>query len=240
VDEDVRAVTRVRPALAALAIALSACGSASTGASDGGSADAGPAASADEGCPADAGPGDPRFATRVVSFEPGEGAGYGQSRLPCVVLGPPHGGGDAMGSLDVLSLGRGGSIVLGFDREIVDGPGPDLIVFENPFLGFVETGVVAVSEDGQDWHEWACGADQPDAGYPGCAGVHPVYAAPGNGVDPADPATAGGDAFDLADLGVARARYVRVRDSGANTYQCCSGGFDLDAVAVVHGAPGPP
>src|SRR5438309_1685943 len=54
------------------------------------------------------------FADRVVSFNPGAHAGFGQDGLPGVVLGPPRGGGDGMGSLDVLSLGREGTLVLEF------------------------------------------------------------------------------------------------------------------------------
>jgi hypothetical protein len=141
-----------------------------------------------------------------------------------------------MGSLDVLSLGREGSIVLELtDTAVVDGPGVDLLVFENPFGNYVETGVVAVSEDGQVWHEFPCGLTAE--GFPGCAGVHPVHSSPDNGFSPTDPAAAGGDGFDLATLGVTRARFIRIRDSGANGYGGNSGGFDLDAVAVVNGGP---
>ncbi|RYZ33379.1 MAG: cell surface protein, partial [Myxococcaceae bacterium] len=43
------------------------------------------------------------------------------------------------------------------------------------------------------------------------------------------------DGFDLAAVGLTRARFVRIRDSGANGYAGTSGGFDLDAVAVVNG-----
>ena len=145
------------------------------------------------------------------------------------------GRGDA-GSLDVLSLGREGEIILELtDIGIVDGPGPDLIVFENPFTGWYETGVVGVSEDGASWSEWDCEADNPDDGFPGCAGVGLVWTHPDNDIDPTDPETAGGDAFDLADLGLERARFVRVRDSGFNSYAGTSGGFDLDAIAVANG-----
>lgn len=171
------------------------------------------------------------FADVVVSFTPGAGAGYGQEDLPDVVLGPPFAvpGG---GSLDVLSLGDGGEIVLEFnDIGLIDGPGVDLLVFENPFPGWTETGVVAASEDGVAWQEWPCDTESQA----GCAGVQSVNSNPGNGIDPTDPALAGGDGFDLAALGLARARFVRVRDSGANSYEGSSGGFDLDAVAVVNG-----
>src|SRR5271169_3716372 len=96
------------------------------------------------------------FADFVVSFMPGSGAGFGQDKLPGIVLGPPYGGGETQGSLDVLSLGNNGVIVLGFDPPVIcDGPGPDLTVFENPFhvgsptgLVFAEYGIVAVSQDG--------------------------------------------------------------------------------------------
>ena len=179
-------------------------------------------------------PSDP-FADAVVSFSPGENAGFGQDKLPGVVLGAPQGGGSG-GSTDVVSLGDQGTIIVEFtDIGLVDGPGPDLLVFENAFTGWVETGFVAVSDDGVTFAEWPCAADDAANGYPGCAGVAPVYASPDNDVDPTDPATAGGDAFDLADVGLGAARYVRIRDSGANPYAGTTGGFDLDAVAVVNG-----
>ena len=178
-------------------------------------------------------PGPDPFADLIVSFEPGDNAGFGQDQLPDVVLGSPEGGGES-GSLDVLSLGREGRIVLGFDDiGLVDGEGPDLLVFENPFPGWTETGEVSVSEDGETWLTWPC--DPSAEGSPGCAGLGQVWASSDNDIDPTDPETAGGDAFDLAELGLARARYVAVVDSGANSYDGVAGGFDLDAIAVVHG-----
>lgn len=179
--------------------------------------------------------GDP-FADELVAFEPGEGAGYGQESLPSVVLGPPEGQGDQAGSEDVVSLGTGGQIVLCFsDGVAVDGDGPDLLVFENPFVGWLETGAVAASEDGVTWSEWPCDPSDVEGGYPGCAGTHPVYSRPDNGIDPTDPAAAGGDPFDLADLGLASASCVRIRDTGTNPTAEPTGGFDLDALAVVNG-----
>jgi hypothetical protein len=178
------------------------------------------------------------FGDEVISFAPGPTAGFGQSGLPCIVLGPPVGGGPTAGSLDVVSLGDQGSIVLAFDDvEVVDGPGPDLLVFENALPGFAEPGFVAVSDDGQTWHEWPCEPQDADGGYPDCAGIHATLSNPTNGVSPTDPAVAGGDAFDFADLGVSRARYVRIRDSGFSRYGGTTGGFDLDAIAAVHAVP---
>lgn len=172
------------------------------------------------------------FADVVVSFEPGDASGFGDLDD---VLGAPRGGGD-QGSLDVLSLGDGGVIILEFtDLALTDGPGPDLLVFENPFVGWPETGFVAVSDDGETWAEWPCDPVDEKAGFPGCAGVNNVWTNPVNDIDPTDPTEAGGEAYDLADLGVSEARFVRITDSGENSYEGVAGGFDLDAVAVVNG-----
>jgi hypothetical protein len=227
-------------ALAAL-LSLAACGDGdgpATPAVDAGTQDSGTDAGSDAGVrPPDV------YADAVVEYVPGDGAGFGQDRFPDVVLGPPAGAGPDNGSLDVLSLGRGGRIVLRFtDVAIIDGPGVDLLVFENAFAlpgggTYAETGLVEVSDDGVAWKAFACAFNDADAGYPGCAGVHPVQANPANGVSATDPAVAGGDGFDLATVGLARARFVRITDTGANGYGGTSGGFDLDAVAVVNGAP---
>lgn len=194
-------------------------------------------AACDDGAALDPAPPPDPYADRVVSFTPGPGAGYGADKLPAVVLGPPHGAGDAAGSLDVVSLGQGGTLVLALDDQpLIDGPGPDLLVFENPFAGYIETARVAVSADGAVWHEWPCASQQPPD-YPGCAGVEPVYSAPGSKIAATDWPAAGGDAFDLADLGAIGPgpfRFVRVVDSGSNPSAGSAAGFDLDAVAVLH------
>ena len=168
----------------------------------------------------------------------GASAGFGQDKLPCVVMGPPQGGGDLQGSLDVLSLGNGGSITLAFGGQtIVDGPGADFIVFENPFFAggdpsavFAELATVSVSEDGITWKTFPCDAVSPP--YGSCAGWHPVYANPGTNIDATDANVAGGDAFDLADLGLSAARFVRITDRVDQVG--LAGAFDLDAVALVH------
>lgn len=181
------------------------------------------------------------FAVEVLSFEAGEGAGHGQEMLPGVVLGPPDGAGRSMGSLDVLSLGVGGVVTLRLGQAVVDGEGPDLIVFENAFevggnpdVIYREPGEVSVSDDGERWFTFAC--DVQNVAQSSCAGVHTVLSSRANGVSPLDPSVAGGDALDLAQIGVKRARFVRIRDlskGGAGP----TAGFDLDAIAVVHGEP---
>ncbi|RAL21537.1 cell surface protein [Lujinxingia litoralis] len=182
------------------------------------------------------------YASEVVSFTPGEGAGFGEGNLPDVVLGPPQGKGTTSASLDVLSLGAGGEIVLGFgDRVIVDGEGADFVVFENPFYAdgdpdqvFAELGEIAVSEDGEAWHTFECVASPDDAPpYVGCAGWRPTLAYEALEHPELSVAITGGDAFDLAEVGLSRARFVRIRDLwgvGASPSQ----GFDLDAVGILH------
>lgn len=189
----------------------------------------------------DASPGGP-FVTGVVSFSPGPCGGFGAGSLPGVVEGPPIGGGTSKGSTDVVSLGVGGSIVVSFaPNAIVDGPGVDFVVFENAFdIGgnaqnvYAEPGEVSVSDDGATWFTYPCTATAGNPPYGQCAGVNPVLSAP-NGISPLDYPACGGDGFDLADLGVAHARYVRIVDHSGEP---CSGGdttgFDLDAIAIIH------
>jgi hypothetical protein len=189
-----------------------------------------------------------RFVTTVVSFTPGDCAGFGIPDMPGVVLGPPVGAGALQGSLDVVTLGYKGEIVLSFaPNAISDGPGEDFIVFENAFYAngdpnkpAADLGEVSVSDDGTTWKTYPCAA----AAFPPygkCAGWHPVYSAPGNGISPIDPKTAGGEAFDLAEVGLTSARFVRIRDMGtsacpASPPKPTNLGFDLDAVSVINSA----
>jgi hypothetical protein len=219
----------------AVALCAAACGGGSpsgpgeSAGLDGGSSDAADAFACD-------GPGS-RYVTDVVAFSFGAtGQNFGQDAFPANIFGPPKAGDPGTGSTDVVSLGNGGSVTVAFaGNEIVDGPGPDFIVFENAFdIGnnpanpYAELGIVEVSQDGAQWYAYPCTATQYPYGT--CAGWHPVFANPDtNSIDPTDPATAGGDPFDLADLGLSWARYVRVTDRPDDSTV-----FDLDAVAIVH------
>ncbi len=175
------------------------------------------------------------FATNVVSTAWGTGQSFGRNEMPKVVLGPPQGGGCCNGSLDVVSLGNGGSVVLGFERRILDGPGADFVVFENPFEFandlYAELGTVEVSDDGVNFHAFPCTAVTSPFGR--CAGWHPVFL---NGVEqPVIPSNAGGDAFDLGEVGLTEAAFVRVTDR-VDIDPPDHGSFDLDAVGIVHGS----
>jgi len=200
------------------------------------------------------------FADAVVSVTIGEGGGAGAA---ADVLGAPRGAGAFQGSSDTLSLGLGGSIVVAFeDNVVVDGPGPDLTVFENAFLlrglvtypPYAEPATVSVSADGVHWATFPCAAAEAPW-YPGCAGVYPVFA---NADDPLAPSPlepssasiaslvdvpvdafvapggSGGDSFDLAQVGLAAIRFLRI-DGGMRDRRLGGlSGFDLDAVAALH------
>ena len=170
------------------------------------------------------------FIDEVVSIEYGEGAGFGQENYPDIVYGPPKGGGELSGSLDVLTIGEGGSIVFSFrDVDIINEDGADLIIFENPFVGWTEPAIAAASIDGIEWVEWPCDENT----WAGCVGIEPVFSHLNNCIDARDPENAGGDALDLSDIGMESARYIKITDAGISGL----GGFDLDAAAVLHTKP---
>lgn len=209
-----------------------------------------------------------RYADAVESYTQGDNGGFNASFLPDVVLGPPKGSGLFQGSLDVVSLGRSGSIELRFDDNvIVDGPGVDFTVFENPFLElgagsiteppFAEPARVGVSQDGVDWQWFPCSlAMGGGPHWPGCAGVYPVLSDDDTPppwiptttpiedlvglhiLEIQAPTGSGGDSFDLADVGLAWARYVRIEAASFDTEAVGSGNsaFDLDAIVAVNSA----
>ncbi len=183
---------------------------------------------------------------------PPSGAGYFQGSFDVVSLG-------LGGSIELEFV----------DNVVVDGPGFDLTIFENAFLTllglitdsvFSEPGRVLVSQDGVGWVAFPCALDVLEHPlYPGCAGVYPVlsnalYPATGHASIPSEtpvddllgvdattlvPEGSGGDSFDLADVGLTWARFVRIEAApfvvgpvGADT-----AGFDLDAVVAARSAP---
>ncbi|RMD90888.1 MAG: T9SS C-terminal target domain-containing protein [Calditrichaeota bacterium] len=187
------------------------------------------------------------WADAVVSFTPGEGAGFGQNFFPDNVLGPP----DPDPTLspvnpsskpqELLSLGKGGEIILEFtDNFIVDKEGVDFTVFENAFYingdttqPFIEAAFVAVSMDGQTWFEFPWDTTT----WSGFAGVTPTK----DNQHPTDPQVSGGDSFDLADVGLPWAKFVKLTDIGDLKQEgAFNGDFDLDAVVAVHSQPGQP
>jgi len=130
---------------------------------------------------------------------------------------------------------------------------------------FAEPGKVEVSANGVTWLAFpynaaalaSVGSQQtPCSAIPllhGLAGITPTFT--GNWTVPDDPnvwdpngtggvSGAGGDAFDLATVGLAQARFVRITDLNLGTGIAGNAeGFDLDAVVALHslpfGQPGP-
>lgn len=152
------------------------------------------------------------YATQVVSYTQGTGGGI---FLTDNVLGGPRGAGLGSGSLHVLTIGAGGSLTLGFDVTICDGPGADFTAFENGFLFgpvfggsvFAECAFVEVSTNGVDFARFPVKYYAPTAnGTPmgslaGLCGGMPVLAnVLTNTISPFDPVVSGGESFDLADL----------------------------------------
>jgi hypothetical protein len=91
---------------------------------------------------------DPRivaWAQDCASYLPGAGATDARFMMPSQALGPA-----GASTLDVVTLGNGGSITLTFGAPIADGDGWDFAVYENSFATdiFLELAFVEVSSDG--------------------------------------------------------------------------------------------
>lgn len=192
------------------------------------------------GAPGEDGCAGPFYVREVVEVSFGPGDPYGRTLLPDIVLGPPG------KNTEVVSLGNGGSITVSFgEGRIIDGPGVDFIVFENPFPGNAELATVEVSEDGITWHRFPCTEEQKRSDpltkdYGHCAGWRMV-GPPGS--DYTNPLQAGGDQYDLADLALpdlGPIRYLRITDredllfNPEDVTSPRADTFDLNAVSLVH------
>lgn len=152
-------------------------------------------------------------------------------RDPEKMTGPPRGGGLSAGSTDVYSFSDGQVVTLRLACPIIDGPGPDFVIFENPFMvdgcdgpscTFTEVASVEILSEGGVAVSFPC----PGA----CAGLSPVVAETEQ--DALDPEGSGGDVFDIGDVGVASGTAfpeVRLTDVPGDGRT-----FDLDAIAVLN------
>ncbi len=155
-----------------------------------------------------------QYATSVLQYNQGTGSGI---FVQTNILGAPSGGGLTGGSLDVLTLGLGGDVTVGFSTTIVNGPGVDFTVFENGFefppgFVFTELAHVEVSTDGVNFARFPSTYQGPQGPFSSfttfaygssinLAGGLPVVTNPGiNNVSPFNPVYSGGDSFDLSDL----------------------------------------
>lgn len=184
-----------------------------------------------------------RLADTVVAAPGATGTGFGD---PNKAIDGVHGAGAHLGSADVFSLGYkpgvNDSITLAWaNGRLQNGPGADLVVFENPFVFgdgvFMDLIVVEVSIDGAEFrpiaHDYVAADPTVYSSDPslwhGFAGRTPVLLnADTNPVDPFDATAAGGDPLDLDDVvgddDVARA----IRAGGANFVRLVSASTQID------------
>jgi len=217
-------------------------------------------------------PGDDTYAATFVADTVVDAPGAN----PAVQFGDPEravngirGAGLSRGSFDVYSLDYADrrSVTLSLEggtRAFFDGEGPELVVFENGFqyagadTFFMDPVIVEVSSDGTLFtalpHRYVPSEgleyDPRPSAWEGFAGTLPVIThADSNPIDPFDP-RAGGNAFDLADLGdssEARAlrsegiRFVRLSSAAVHINpdtgrlyprDPTSNGADIDGIAV--------
>ncbi len=175
------------------------------------------------------------------------------------VLGPAEGY-----SFGVVSLGDGGSITLTFPRPITDGPGYDFAVFENGFSEtFLELAFVEVSSNGSNFVRFPAVSLTPTTSQIGpwstldATNLHNLAGKYGQGYGvPFDLSQLDGH-FPLLDIrAVTHVRLIDVVGSIDPLYATLdslgnvvndpfpttfpTGGFDLDAVAVLNQTLTPP
>ncbi|MGB9702687.1 MAG: hypothetical protein ACPL1A_08165 [Candidatus Kapaibacteriota bacterium] len=179
----------------------------------------------------------------VISFKPGKGQNSGQSPefFPQNIFGLPSRNASKYipetSQSEILSLGLSGEITVSFKNYwVYDGPGDDFIVFENAFVNpinnkvFAEPAVVSVSEDGINFIEFPYNLEN----LKGCAGTNPTDGK----ADPFSPEVSGGNAFDLATIGLTKIKYIKIKDltdsiladPNHQFYDATLSGFDLDAI----------
>ncbi len=173
-----------------------------------------------------------------------------------------HAGSMVWATGDIVIEDRPGPDFIVFENGFFRGAVP--ATAEDTYLIFVEPLFVEVSPDGETWFRFPHDADALAEARDGdgtvelalhrrlrgLAGVTPTFA--GNWTVPDDSAVwdeggtggiagAGGDAFDLAELGLTEARFVRLIDTNAqNGVPGNADGADIDALVVLHGRPVPP
>lgn len=196
----------------------------------------------------------------IVAWASGASMSRGYLQINDTAAGKPTVGTEssALGVFDgeVVSLGDGGVITLTFDQPIVNNEGYDFAVFENGFkVGFsyyLELAHVEVSQNGTDFVRFAS-ESLSDTSFQtdnfGYTDPQKIRNLAGKHQAPY------GTLFDLEEVGLEEVNYIRLidvvgsvndslgsRDSKGRIINdpfptpFASGGFDLDAVAIVNGA----
>ena len=144
----------------------------------------------------------------------------------------------------ITCLGAGGTITLGFPGFIRNGPGADFVIFENALADtFLECAFVEVSRDGVNYVRFPNHSLTPSA-VNSFGSIDPTNII-GLGCKYRQPY---GEPYDLADVGLSDAAYVRLvdvvgdgsaQDSDGNSIydphpNVQTAGFDLDAIGVIN------
>ena len=183
------------------------------------------------------------WATDWQNYVPGDGVDA-SFQTPNLALGQAVGN-----SFDIVSLGRAGRITMIFSPPIQNGAGWDFAVFENSFSDtFLELAYVEASANGIDFFRFDNDSLTPNpVGGFGSVDTTNVQGLAGKYRQ------AFGTPFDLDDVALASATYIRIIDivgngtnvdtSGDVIYDpfptANSTGFDLEAIGVSNGAPYP-
>jgi PKD repeat protein len=166
------------------------------------------------------------------------------------IYGPPAGGGNFAPNGDptkLTTLPVAGYIEIQLRGvEVVDEPGSDFVIYENPFYAAgdffsraIDPATVQVSPDGDTWYDYpvvenfayTVGAFTSDARHfvSGFVGVNAVYANPENNDIPIGSSASGGDHFDLSAVGLSSIAAIRIVDVPADAKTA-----NIDAVALTH------
>ena len=180
------------------------------------------------------------WADRAISYQVGTDC-LPQWQDTAKALGPA-----TSDSLHITCLGAGGTITLGFPGFIRNGPGADFVIFENALSDeFLECAFVEVSRDGVNYvrfpnHSLSLSTVDP------FGSIDPTNLV-GLGCKYRQPY---GEPYDLADVGLSDAAYVRLVDviGDGSTFDSDghiiydphpnvqSAGFDLEAIGVINRA----
>jgi hypothetical protein len=177
---------------------------------------------------------------------------------------------------NIIVNGEGDDFIVFENAFIVNGSGCDFYG-DTRYAVWNETAIIEVSRDGENWYRFPFDYNTENetcvpevfmdpSSFTGLAGNWPTFASVNydglllDGIDPADPSTAGGVAFDLDLVGLDWCRFVRIIDTGDPDYPgteqfdgdgdliLCYGnvspvgaienraGFDGDSVAAIHSA----
>ncbi len=169
----------------------------------------------------------------IYLFSHGDGQWYGQNQYPYIIYGPPPTSATPTNpSLDVLSLGKFGFIIVGFKNKFTIS---EIRGFENVFITstnpdtqvFAEVGLLYYSKDGKLFFQYSFDTTNSNQYYwTGLTGIKPTN----YGANVNDPNVWMGDKFLFNDT----VRFILIADwIDKCKFSLCSG-YDLDAISCLN------